>query len=169
MKRSNKRSNFYLKVRERELFIGLGPIKIRISLYMENPFRGYNWIWDQSERFYQVSIPMLGISIQKELEYWEFMVPNWVLYWIASKERMQAEYSLANICSDPMNGCPGDFAEDFHRRHRGDEYKIEYLEYRSWKLGIKIANHFLNKMHDRLEAEYNDLPWNQGWDCVQPN
>lgn len=64
---------------------------------------------------------------------WLWMRRVW--YWreIRQLERkMEATAQLADdICSDPMNGCPGDFREDFDRKLRYMEHELITLQ-RGW-------------------------------------
>jgi len=54
---------------------------------------------------------------------------NWSKIRKLEKEIDRLRETCHEICSDPMNGCPEDFAEDYNRRISKLEYKLEKLYY----------------------------------------
>lgn len=142
----------------------LGSIYGRIEYWgIENPFKRCNWGINKckssrygGEKYIQISMPNIGISI-----HYERFKPYWLQYYEHSKYMIDSEHHISMICSDPMNGCPDDFAEDHNRRHRGDEMKYEYLRHKTWKWTRKIADYFLSKHQEKLNQEWDNLPWNQ--------
>ena len=45
------------------------------------------------------------------------------------EECRKTEMMAREICNDPLNGCPGDFAEEFGRRLERTSRKLERLDY----------------------------------------
>lgn len=74
-------------------------------------------------------------------------------------ELLENEFSCASICSDPMNGCPGDFAEDFGRKSSIIRNKIASVEFSLSKAIIDILGRVIYQEYSRLEYNYQQLPW----------
>lgn len=105
----------------------------------------------------------LNIDIQNSVFrlYLEQKLPNWYLYLKYSKMAIDEEVSNACICSDPMNGCPGDFAEDSHRHQERLGYKIMQFKALANTLMLKLANWYLKRYSIRAWKSYETLPWNE--------
>lgn len=97
--------------------------------------------------------------VRKPIEKW--YIPNVVAYYQFMKYLLEERHHITCVITDPMNGCAEDFAEDFNRKHRGDEYIIYHYEETLPKWQMKIADFFLKRIEARLDRQYNELPWNQ--------
>jgi len=75
---------------------------------------------------------------------------------LLTRELVAHEFMSHSVCSDPMNGCPEDFAEDFGRYESKLEYRIISLNC-SQKWEIFWYNFFYNKEQKKFDA--NPVPW----------
>lgn len=130
--------------------------QIEITFSLDNPFKRWNWDLGRVRNGIQIITPVFILFVGDEA-----LLPASIKYYFFSKSLLEAHYHIACICSDPMNGCPGDFAEDFERKHRGDELKLYRLESSCFKFTKWIADQFLKKVELRLSAQYSELPWNE--------
>lgn len=87
-------------------------------------------------------------------------------YYYLSKESIDHDIHSTSVCSDPMNGCPGDFAEAFGRESMSMRGELCSLEY-----GIPefIKSRLDRKLHEYHDQQYKEqiesLPWLNGeWD-----
>lgn len=119
------------------------------------------WTWNFRTKPGFISTPLFYLGFPTLRINWGYFIPLWVQYYQVTKYEIESQHHLDCICSDPMNGCPGDFSEDFHQKHRGIQYKIEFLSYKAWKPGKMLANFLLKKLYEKLNAQYQELPWNQ--------
>lgn len=69
--------------------------------------------------------------------------------------QFREEAHQATVCSDPMNGCPGDFAEDYGRKNHRTYMELESMKIPSWIQ--KIASTKGEKYYEHQMAQ---LPWN---------
>lgn len=83
------------------------------------------------------------------------------LYIDKVQEMMDLEQHYACICSDPMNGCPGDFAEDGDRRMTRLQYEFDSYTFDIPKWVMPIIRRILRKHQEKLNKEYASLPWNR--------
>ena len=109
-------------------------------------------LWIHSTR------PILWINTN----YWYFKKVTWpkhpwVQHYRIKQEIIKLEWDSCDICDDPMNGCPGDFAEDYYRRIRRLQMIEDGLQTPRFINGL--MDYFLQAYEDRREAQYNDLPW----------
>ncbi len=93
---------------------------------------------------------------------WDFMkrayIPfyQWYAYVKYAKDCAATEISNHVCLSDPMNGCPEDFAEDFGRQQHGEWVSAERLKvpywFKSW-----VFNYYNNRAWE--EYRKNPAPW----------
>ncbi len=83
-------------------------------------------------------------------------LPDWAIdlyqYIEHYKEEIDTEISQASCLNDPMNGCPGDFAEDFSKRNRISEYE--------WETNNKLElSDKAKEWADKVIGKYQDKEW----------
>lgn len=78
-----------------------------------------------------------------------------------SKKIIDQEVSTAMICSDPMNGCPGDFAEDGSRKIHSLECEFESWDFKIPSWILKILDKRIHKHYNKAWESFHNLPWNQ--------
>jgi len=78
-------------------------------------------------------------------------------------EMVKEEWNNREICSDPMNGCPGDFAE-------ASNHRSEQMYWKKERLGLDIPKWFktyvsmgIMDYEKKRERLYNQLPWNDSY------
>jgi hypothetical protein len=77
-------------------------------------------------------------------------------YWDTNKESIDTEVHYADICADPMNGCPGDFAEDGANKMRAIDAQLWEIKLHSWIQSI--LDYFLHRYEKRAwESHYKLL------------
>jgi hypothetical protein len=73
-----------------------------------------------------------------------------------AKQAADSEVHQHLVCSDPMNGCPGDFSEGFSRNNRRKE-----CEYDALRVPEAMKTWLLGYFHDKAWEQYhmNRAPW----------
>jgi hypothetical protein len=84
----------------------------------------------------------------------------WIRAWNIKKLMIDLEWNSATICSDPINGCVGDFAEDFGRQRELLYWELERISVDIPEILLETYDYFLQARYEILEAQYNNLPWN---------
>lgn len=97
---------------------------------------------------------------QKAREIANSNLPVFVQYYKLSKLAMELDWDSAEICADPMNGCPEDFAEDFDRKVAGIYTIIDSLDVHPQLR--KIADRMLWFYFYKRNRQFNELKliWN---------
>lgn len=85
------------------------------------------------------------------------------MYLDLSKKIIDQEAHSASVCSDPMNGCPGDFAEDYSREIRKLEREFESWPFKIPAFILAILDYQIHRHYKRAWESYNNLPWNQDY------
>lgn len=81
---------------------------------------------------------------------------QWYAYAKFAKEQAESEVSEHVCLSDPMNGCPGDFAEDFNRQHHIKWCYAEKLKCPDW-FKAQVTSYYHKKAWDNYYE--NPAPW----------
>jgi hypothetical protein len=91
----------------------------------------------------------------------------WVRAWVLKKEMLELHWHSASVCNDPMNGCPGDFAEDYGRQMNRMEWELHGIEADVPTILLNFYDYLLSARNDELERSYYSTPWNDEGPCLE--